>query len=270
MCFNWNTILIKEVFFTIQSNQFKIDQQIKSIKKQLKHLPHGKLICAKNGKYQKWFQSDGHHKVYIPKANRKLAEELARKRYLSLLLQDLENEKTAMQSYLKFHSSAKKSEQLLSKSSEYQELLKPYFSPVIKELSDWANAPYVHNPSYPEQLIHSCISGNVVRSKSEVMIDTSLYIHNIPFRYECELVLGDTTIYPDFTIRHPNTGEIYYWEHFGLIDHLNYSKNAFAKQQLYTNHGIYPSIQLITTFESKEHPLSAETIEMIVKYYFVD
>lgn len=72
-----------------------------------------------------------------------------------------------------------------------------------------------------------------------------------------------------FTIRHPKTGEVFYWEHFGLMDNPTYSKNAYSKLQLYTNHGIIPSIQLITTYETKEHPLTAETIEKIVENYFL-
>lgn len=63
---------------------------------------------------------------------------------------------------------------------------------------------------YPENKIHVAPSGNMVRSKSEVLIDMQLYTNHIPFRYECELQLGDVTIYPDFTVRNPRTGKLYY------------------------------------------------------------
>ena len=88
----------------------------------------------------------------------------------------------------------------------------------------------------------------------------------IPFRYECALHLGNTTLFPDFTIRHPKTGEFFYWEHFGMIDNATYCQNMTSKLQLYTAHGIIPSIQLITTYETKEHPLSAEMVENIIPY----
>ena len=42
---------------------------------------------------------------------------------------------------------------------------------------------------HPEHLICKSISGNMVRSKSEMMIDMLLFQHRIPFRYECALVL---------------------------------------------------------------------------------
>lgn len=246
-----------------------LDKQISSIKEQLKLLPPGKLVCSQNGEYQKWYQSDGHKKIYIPKANKQLAEQLARKKYLSLLLEDLKNEKKAIQFYLRHSSFHGKCERLLTDDSEYKNLLTPYFSPLSEELSTWSKTEYESNPNYQEQLVHKGSSGIFVRSKSESMIDMVLYIHKIPFRYECALTLGETTLYPDFTIRHPKTGEIFYWEHFGLMDNPTYSKNAYAKLQLYTNHGIIPSIHLITTYETKEHPLTAENIEKIVKNYFL-
>ena len=96
-----------------------------------------------------------------------------------------------------------------------------------------------------------------------------LYRNSIPFRYECALQLGDITFYPDFTIRHPKTGEIYYWEHFGKMDHLEYSKNTFSKMQIYTQYGIVPSVHLIVAYETKNFPLSYEMIEKIIEYYFL-
>ena len=113
------------------------------------------------------------------------------------------------------------------------------------------------------------ISGNIVRSKSESLIDMSLYVRRIPFRYECELQLGEHTIYPDFTIRHPITGKVYYWEHFGLMDDESYAKNAFFKQQTYATYGIIPTQQLITTYETKNSPLSSDFVEKIIQFYFL-
>ena len=77
------------------------------------------------------------------------------------------------------------------------------------------------------------------------------------------------TFYPDFTIRHPKTGEIIYWEHFGLMDDPSYYQKTFSKLQLYASYGIIPSINLITTYETQEHPLSADIVEKIVKHYFL-
>ena len=96
-----------------------------------------------------------------------------------------------------------------------------------------------------------------------------LYLNKIPFRYECALHLDETVLYPDFTILHPSTQQLYYWEHFGMMDSSVYAQNTYSKLQLYTSHNIIPSIQLITTFETKDHPLTQKTIEAIIKQYFL-
>lgn len=142
------------------------------------------------------------------------------------------------------------------------------FKPHSKELADWANAPYKTNRSHPEQLQYKTSSGILVRSKSEAIIELLLHTHNLPFRYECILTLENNTFFPDFTIRHPLTGETYYWEHFGLIDDPGYRKNAMQKLQIYASHGIYPTINLITTYESKASPLNPEYVELLISHYF--
>ena len=182
------------------------------------------------------------------------------------LLEDLETEKRLHQlSNKSFH---RKSEKLLINDSEVHNLLKSHFTPLSEELNIWMLSPFKSNPTYPDGLNCNSISGHVLRSKSECMIDMLLYESNIPFRYECELTLNNHTIYPDFTIRHPRTGEVYYWEHFGMMDEPPYAKKAMSKLNLYIENQIIPSINLITTYETKDHPLDLTQIKSIINYYF--
>ena len=197
-----------------------------------------------------------------------MALQLAHKKYLTLKLEDLENEKHALGFYLRHHAPTDKSDILLSEPSEYQKLLIPQFTSFSDDISHWLESSYEQNPSHPERLIYKSCSGHLLRSKSEMLIDMMLYQHKIPFRYECALTLGDVLLYPDFTIRHPQTGEYYYWEHFGLMDQTDYVAKTFCKMRLYTEHGIVPGIHLITTYETLEHPLSTEMLEKIIEYYF--
>ena len=88
-------------------------------------------------------------------------------------------------------------------------------------------------------------------------------------RYERLKNLENITYSPDFTIRHPKSGEYFYWEHFGLMDTPGYSKNAFQKLNIYCQHNIIPTINLITTYETKEHPLISQNIENLIQEYFV-
>lgn len=262
----------REIIYNYMQKEYKrLEKKENELQRALQVLPEGKLLCARNGEsYYKWYQSDGHKKVYIPKKNRKLAEQLAAKKYLSTSIEDLRNEKKAIQQYLKSHENhAMNSEKLLTEESEIKNLLTSHFSTLSKELSDWTTSPYERNPKYPEHLKHRCVSGRFVRSKSEMIIDMNLHTNHIPFRYEAALVLGNVTIYPDFTIKHPRTGEIYYWEHFGMMDNPEYARSAGNKLQLYFSNGIIPSIQLITTYETKDHPLDSEEVKKIIEEFFL-
>lgn len=256
------------IYEQILSEYQRLEKQIQNLEEEIRTLPSGNLTCARNGKHYKWYQSEAGANLYIPKANQSLAEQLAFKKYLSLLSEDLSQEKRAIQFYLDHHSNTPKSFKLFN-NPEFKSLLTPHFTPLSQELTDWMNSPYEHNPLHPENLLHKSSSGNLVRSKSEAIIDMLLYMNKIPFRYECVLQLGETTMFPDFTIRHPRTGTVYYWEHFGLMDNPTYSQNAYSKLQLYTSHGIVPSIQLITTYETKENPLCSDTVEKIIAHYFL-
>ena len=253
----------------LKENQ-RINSQIKTLEKQLQGFPNQDFFCSKNGSYYKWYSTENGKSTYIPKSNREYAEKLATKKLLSLRLEELKQEKSAIQFYLRHHSTGTpKSEQLLINCPEYRTLTTNYVKPISKNLATWAKEDYPRNLAYKEYLIHRTPSGNMVRSKSEVMIDSILFKYKIPFRYECLLLLGQKEIFPDFTIRHPKTGEFFYWEHNGKMDDPEYRQKAFSKLQLYTEHGIIPSVQLITTYETLNHPLSMEMIEKIVDYYFL-
>ena len=257
------------MFEKMQKEYFRLEEEANKIRRRLQGMPDGKLVCCSQaGGYQKWYQSDGKKKSYIPKKNRMLAERLALKKFLTAQLEDMENEKRAIAFYLRHHPVEKQAEKLFAQAPFYTELLASSFTPLSQSLSAWMQMPYEKNPYHPELLTYK-IGEVAVRSKSEAMIVTSLLTHQIPFRYECALQLGEKMIFPDFTIRHPQTGEVYYWEHFGLMDNPDYAKNACIKLQLYTSHNIIPSIHLLTTYETKSHPLTPEAIEKLIDYYFL-
>ncbi|MBE5956975.1 MAG: ATPase [Lachnospiraceae bacterium] len=248
----------------------RLEHKLKTIQKELSALPEGKLICARNGKCIKWYHSDGKIRTLIKKKDRAYAERLAVKKYLTTLSEELICEIRAIDFYLRHHHSSNESLLLLTEKPGYPELLSPYFHTFSEEQAAWVMADYDRNTKYPQHLRHKASSGRMVRSKSEALIDYILTTNKIPFRYECCLELNGTTLYPDFTILHPRTNKIIYWEHFGMMDDDFYSKNVGSKLQLYISNGIIPSIDLIITFETSSQPLDIRTVERIVKEYFLD
>ena len=249
-----------------------LTERINALERKLETLPVGNMFITHNGKYLKWYyrEKPNAKEKYIAKDERELAEKFAQKKYLEILKGDLEHERKAMNFYLRHHKLRPwKSDDFLTESPEYRELLRPFLKPKSQELDEWANAPFESNPNYPEQLKYKMPNGKYARSKSEALIAMILFNNRIPFRYECALKVGDITIYPDFTIRHPKTGKYYYFEHFGMIDVYSYRQKALNKLDTLIPYGIIPTVNLITTFETQEHPLDIEYVEHLVKEYFL-
>ena len=114
-------------------------------------------------------------------------------------------------------------------------------------------------------------NGEKVRSKSEKIIADRYLKLDIPYRYECPLRLIERNnvriIYPDFTLLNKRTRQIYYHEHFGMMDNPAYCEKALKKLALYQNNGIYPGEKLLLTFETSGSPLDLQLLsEMITKY----
>ncbi|HEY0029028.1 MAG TPA: AAA family ATPase [Allosphingosinicella sp.] len=85
---------------------------------------------------------------------------------------------------------------------------------------------------YEAGKIHRALSGDMVRSKSEVIISNLLHQHEIPFKYESPLLAPDGTMkLPDFSVTWQ--GNTYYWEHLGMLDQTQYSNQWNAKREWY-------------------------------------
>ena len=99
---------------------------------------------------------------------------------------------------------------------------------------------------YQEGLIHEALSGDMVRSKSELVIANLLHERDIPFGYEALLRASDGTMYlPDFTITWQ--GETWFWEHWGMMSSEKYQDHRDRKIAWYEKHF---RGRLIETFES--------------------
>ncbi len=162
-----------------------------------------------------------------------------------------------------------RSKLFIHEDSEYKNLLSSYFKPNNIDSNNWASMSYDKNTNHPEALKFKTNSGYMVRSKSELIIANILSMNKVPFRYECSLNLNGLVLYPDFTILHPKTENLLYWEHFGMIDNLSYANNAVSKLHTYISNGIYPGINLITTYETKDNPIDTNMVEEIIKFYFL-
>lgn len=240
--------------------------RINELRKQLPKLPDGQLLMRLNGKYAKWYLKGKRKTKYIPHSKLNMARQLAEKSLLQQRINCLETENMAIERCLEMMLPRETKESRMIASEHFKRLLN---TEEQDPHQSWS-LNYERNQKYPEGLIHKSASGNILRSKSEVLIDLALYQHNIPYRYEAALNLDDITLWPDFTIMHPITEKILYWEHFGMVDDEEYVNICMKKQKLYIANGIIPNVNLIMTFETKDNPLTAEQVERVIANYLLE
>ncbi len=244
------------ILWELKKEAKQIAMQMRSIHQLYASFPEEKLNCVLNGKYFKYYQTDGHTNTYISKHNQDTAIILAAKEYYNRL-ETKYNHIQKMIEYYKRHIEKDQAsiDALFAQDSGYRPLLESISD--TKDFSSWAKEDYPANPYQPENKRFRTQAGIYVRSKSEKIIADTLTSYQISYRYEAALYL-DYTIYPDFTLRHPETGELYYYEHFGMVDNPDYRDKMLDKLDMYMRHGIY---DLLYTMETKEKPLTVEQID---------
>jgi len=122
-----------------------------------------------------------------------------------------------------------------------------HHSDIAQRLTNLFEAPSPHvfevdgaDRFLEEGLIHRTKRGDLVRSKSEVIIANELLAQGIDrYEYESPLKLPNgETRYPDFTIVDDDTGETFYWEHLGLLHNPDYAARWERKRAAYRESGI--------------------------------
>lgn len=273
-----------------------IDEQIKTIKKEMRRLPAGRIECPKYINGYRWYEIKNKERRYMRKrTEQELAQKLAHKRKLNDKLDRLRCEKAALDIYLKTMRCAMGEthdcDEIISVANkkgrvvrvkdvvspngkinvanvEIDRLDNEYNRVVHPELFRWANAEYSQRSDDDASHNVKANSGRWHESKDEVMIDNALIAHGLQVRYEPELKLGNETVYPDFQIMNPKTGRPIYWEHFGMMDRPDYLKRNLPKLNNYIWNGYYPGVNFIATFMGGEYRFDSQLIETIIEYFF--
>ena len=191
--------------------------------------------------------------------------------YIQRVLPKLKKNLEATNKFLKTHSKCEEYDIAQIMPYQLQENNSNLFVSRQVKISAWQSHPYTRNPYKPEGLIHDTARGEKVRSKSEVLIADCLFEYKLAYKPESPLRLkkSNKTIYPDFTIIHPESLKEIYWEHFGMMDNPEYAREANAKINALSQEGLFIGENLICTFETSDLPLTRGTIETYIKKYFL-
>lgn len=112
---------------------------------------------------------------------------------------------------------------------------------------------------YDNKHIHRSRRGELMISKSEVIIANELMSAGVFYEYERPFIGRDRTRrYPDFTIEDADTGTTWFWEHLGMLGDAEYERKWKAKLEWYRRNGIVsddegggPTGTLVTSTETQ-------------------
>lgn len=249
----------------------QIEKDIINIKETLKTFPRKNIYATRNGKYTKWYIAKGHDRQYIPTKEKELIQKLTLKKYYQDELNKLLLQKQAIDNYLsQFQTYSKKHPPMLDSSSLYYPVMMQHFETQDEYAKQWHDQPFEPPIDKYNNHTKTTVLKEKVISKSEQQIADFLWSNNIPYKYECPLQLGNIIVHPDFTILHPRTHEIYYWEHMGMMDSKNYYYKNCNKIKDYCDNGIYPGDHLILTFETNDNSIDSSEVQFIIKKYFLN
>ena len=235
----------------------------------LSHAPDGKLKVSKSKGtfyyYVRQSKADKEGKYLKYEQNRSLITKLAEKDYAIRTLNAAAKELEAVKKMIEIEEERPVEKVYSDLQPGRRELVKPYEEPLDDRIQRWESTKPDVMDSYPGSYVIKTKNGEYVRSKAEYNIANSLLKAGIPYKYETTyLTLDGVNEKPDFEIMSPTTGEIFYWEHFGMMDKPRYQSKMMDKLNGYEMSGLYPGKGLIVTFDDGSHPLQQEHIDRII------
>lgn len=260
-----------EILPNVDQRIIELQQTLTNIQKQLKNIPSGSLRIVhrrNNFFYYLITSSKDTNGKYLPKAQSKLARQIAQRDYNFTIKKEIESELKALYKFKKNYHPQNLINIYKKLTLGRKQLITPVQLSNEEFAKQWQAQSNLGNSFNSQNKCFQTSSGIFVRSKSEVLIADALTNHNIPFHYEMPFSLNDKTFYPDFTCLHPLSRKIFIWEHFGLIDQPEYAMHTLEKLILYQSKQFTKCSTLITTYETADQPLTPQKISCIIKDYF--
>lgn len=256
----------------------QLEEVIKRAQSVIDAAPVGSLRISRSHNSTQYYWKNHEKGVkdkYIKRSEELFAKQLAQKDYAIKLKAFAMKKK----SDLKMHKHLCNGEEIINfheqMSKERQMLITPLVMSDEKYAKLWqeqGEMGYDINARYPIDRDMGIMTekGELVRSKSEKIIADKLYKMNVPYIYEKPIFLnGNKKVYPDFTVLNKRTRKVYYWEHFGLMEKIDYCEKAIKKISNYQKSGIYQGKQLIVSYETQNNLLNMKEIEGVINEFFL-
>ncbi len=244
---------------------------IKCKQEAIKIAPRGSLRISKSkSRTQYYHRMDIHDRngIYLKKSERDRIERLAQKEYDKRVLKAAEEELRVLERLGRQYPLNTAEDQFGLMSENWKELVRPIIETDAQFVARWLSVEY--EPSRVEGKKEEFVTerGEIVRSKSEVLIANYLKRCGIPYRYEYPInIKGLGIVHPDFIILNVRLRKEIIWEHCGRMDSDSYARDAVHRINCYQLAGYCLGDNLIITMETNDMPINLNVVKQMVKRY---
>jgi len=267
---------LNNIMNEVQKEIEKLEHLLERMRRFKLQEPKGSLKCHKKGTrtffYQLFWdeQAQKCEEKNIRKANMHLINALAQKHYYANLEPIVKKNLYVLKELQKKYYPAEL-EQVYDDLCEARKgLVVPAFVSREEMVRSWIAEKYEKNEAHPEHLRFETEQGEMVRSKSEVIIADMLNRRRgeILYKYERPLELEEggriKVLHPDFTILNIRTGRVFYWEHAGRLGKEDYANDFVWRMNLYVRNGFLPGRDVFVTYETDGKPLDMAVVRAFV------
>ena len=241
----------------------RIDQasrKVEELQRELRAMPPGCLAADKRGSHwayriRGYDPNDRTQTKYVSVKDARTLKMHARKKYVPRLIKALNDEIDSLSEACRGLDHDARYRAYEDLPDGIRRLFTPDFIRPEHLCEEWSLQDHPQHTGHHENLIFETSRGDMVRSKTEVIIADMLYSNDIAYRYEQEVSLGPGYIcHPDFTIMRKSDAKIFYWEHFGRLTDPQYAEEFVTKLNMYARAGITTADDLLITWECYEVP----------------
>ena len=231
----------------------------------------GIAISKSNGIDQYyWVDKVSQKRKYAKKEEAGKVKKVAQRDYEMLLKKKLVLMRDAINESMKHYDVTGLERVYLDISDARKKLVIPLVEPQDVFVENWKRVIYEPMGFIEGAAEFISNEGTRLRSKSELIIANMLEQKGVPYRYEFPLslkIIGN--VRPDFTCLNVRTRKEYIWEHFGMMDNIDYANKTMVKIEAYEQSGYYQGKNMIMTFETSQHALSSLIIKAMIEQYLI-
>lgn len=263
---------MKDITRDAELNLGELKAALAKVEGYLKNAPKGRINIVERGKkkyYQHIFLGNNGEAQSVYTDDWKLISALIIKRYYVKVRPRLIKEIKALENFLSSYNPDAKNFEYTNLPLNRKDVVTPIIPTPESIKLEWESELCNALDSYSKPSGYVTNGGEEVRSKSELIIanelsarkDTLLY-HYEPTLY---LTAAGIDVHPDFSVINLKSGNIYYWEHAGMMDNPDYANRFVDKINKYVASGFVLGKDLIVTYESSVWHLNINVIRKTIE-----